>query len=102
MGLPVVVSANTGHLDLIGTPDQLPRVFALRDQRPVTTAPAGWGTDGWGESSVDELDAVLEQVYTDRAEAAARGARAAAFMQTLTWARQIRALVDVVACATRR
>ena len=46
---------------------------------------------------MDELLAVLEVLYTDRAEASARGQRAARFMQTLTWGRQIDLLVDVVA-----
>ena len=99
MGLPTVVSANTGHLDLIGTVHEAPRVFALRDQRPVRHAPAGWGTDGWGASSVEELESVLERLYTDRDEARARGRRAAEFMCTLTWSGQVKALVDVVAGA---
>ena len=99
MGLPVVVSANTGHLDLIGADDTQPRVFALGRQMPVSSPRPGWGTEGWGESSVDELDAVLEVLYTDRAEAETRGNRAAQFMKTLSWSNQVEALVQVVARA---
>lgn len=99
MGLPVVVSANTGHLDLIGPDGTPPRVFPLRHQRPVAPTKPGWGTDGWGESSVDELDAVLEVLYTDRQATRERGDNAAAFMQTLTWEHQVDALAEVVAQA---
>ena len=96
MGLPVVVSSNTGHLDLIGPEGTPPRVFALRHQMPVSPPVEGWGTDGWGESNVDELDAVLEVLYTDRAEAKRRGERAAHFMKDLSWENQVDALVSVV------
>jgi len=99
MGLPVVVSANTGHLDLIGASDTPPRVFPLLHQRPVAPSKPGWGTDGWGESSVDELDAIMEVLYSDRTEARARGDRAAAFMKTLSWENQINQLTEVIAQA---
>lgn len=97
MGLPVIVSDNTGHRDLIGPSDQPERVVALREQRAVSSPKAGWGTDGWGESSVAELEAALERLYTDRAAARAIGERAAAFMGTLSWEQQVGRLVDVVA-----
>ncbi len=99
MGLPVVVSANTGHLDLIAAPGQPSRVFALTHQRPVAAHPADWGTDGWGESSVEELVAVMEVLYADRTESRRRGQAAATFMQSLSWENQVGRLVDVVAGA---
>ncbi len=84
-GLPVVLSDNTGHQDLIDES----RCFPLRRQGRVPHVPAGWGDDGWGESEVDELVAALEAIYADRAEAARRGAAAAAWMRGLTWTRQV-------------
>ena len=91
MGLPVVLSANTGHLDLI---DEA-RCYPLRDQRPVA-APEGWGSDGWGESQVDEIDAALEAIWSDREEAGRRGERASAYMQEFSWEHQVDQLVRVL------
>jgi len=79
-GVPSVVSANTGHLDIVDDG----RCIVLRDQRPVPD-PTG-SMVGWGESSVDELVEALEAIYTDRAAARARAARAVEFFRTQrTW-----------------
>ncbi len=90
-GVPCVLSANTGHLDLID--DE--RCYALHEQRPVDD-PTG-EREGWGESSVDELVEALERVYADRADAAERGRRAAQFMATMTWRHQIDRLLLTLA-----
>ncbi len=88
-GIPTILSANTGHLDLIS--DEV--CYALKEQ----TTPRATGTfknvAGWGESSVEELIELLEQVYRDRDEARRRGAAAAALMQRLTWEKQIELLL---------
>jgi glycosyltransferase involved in cell wall biosynthesis len=81
-GVPVILSANTGHLDIIRDESCL----ALRDQRAV--ADPSDQRRGWGESSVDEADSLLEQVFNDRAAARARAMRASAFIRTeRTWDR---------------
>ena len=59
-GLPTILADNTGMRDLIDDANCL----ALRDQGRVTDP--GWGTEAWGESSVDEIVAALERLYTDR------------------------------------
>ncbi len=70
--VPVILSANTGHLDLISGDN----VFTLNDQGDVTP-PNGWkGTDGWGESSVEEIVETMEYVYQHRTEAKRRAAYA--------------------------
>ncbi|HEX7241539.1 MAG TPA: tetratricopeptide repeat protein, partial [Longimicrobiaceae bacterium] len=84
-GVPVVLSANTGHLDLVD--DR--RCFALRDQRPALPTAQFAGTEGWGESSVEEMVDALEAVYADRAEAARRAAEAALFMRDFAWSARI-------------
>ncbi|MCA3419896.1 MAG: glycosyltransferase family 4 protein [Roseomonas sp.] len=76
-GVPCILSANTGHLDLIkqGT------ALALADQRPIH------GVPGWRESNIEEIVAALEALYTDRARAAAIGATGAQLLSGLTWAK---------------
>ena len=81
-GLPVILSRNTGHLDLM----RADNCFALEQQTPLDGYGSGLGdVPGWGESSVAELDERLEQVFADRSEARRRGRRAAESMTHLTW-----------------
>jgi glycosyltransferase involved in cell wall biosynthesis len=81
-GVPVVLSANTGHLDLIR-----PGICqTLDDQRPVAD-PDGCRA-GWGESSVDELVARMEAVRATPLESRQAAGYATAFMRTeRTWTR---------------
>jgi glycosyltransferase involved in cell wall biosynthesis len=53
-GVPTILSANTGHCDLLHAAGVIP----LHDQRRV---PGQWSE--WGESNVDEIIAALERVY---------------------------------------
>lgn len=82
-GVPCVLSANTGHLDIADDA----HAYVLRDQRPVRRPTSMRGVDGWGESSVDEVVAALEHAYDDAAERERRGAQAARFMDAFPWAR---------------
>jgi glycosyltransferase involved in cell wall biosynthesis len=70
-GVPVIAPLNTGMLDLLTDENCIP----LRRQSPVPAIDE-LGTEGWGESDVDEIVAALERVYQDRAGAAALGSRA--------------------------
>jgi glycosyltransferase involved in cell wall biosynthesis len=81
-GVPVVLSANTGHLDII-RPDTC---LELTRQTPPPD-PDGRRL-GWGESSVDELVECLEAIHADRDAARVRAMRALVFMRTeLPWRR---------------
>jgi glycosyltransferase involved in cell wall biosynthesis len=92
-GLPVILSQNTGHLDLIEDDNCYP----LQSQTPLEGVGAGFGAvRGWGESSVDELDELLERVFVDRVDASERGRRASATLSGLTWARTARKMKQVV------
>lgn len=91
-GVPTVLSANTGHFDLIGDDTCYP----LTRQPPVAGG-ADQGRDGWGESDIDELVAVMEDAFQDRAEAARRGANGARLMTGLTWEHQTDRLMAVLA-----
>lgn len=79
-GVPVILSNNTGHRDLLHDDGCL----TLDHQVPV--ADRDGSRFGWGESSVDELVERLEQIHADRAAARARADRARRFIRTeRTW-----------------
>jgi glycosyltransferase involved in cell wall biosynthesis len=59
-GVPVILANNSGTRDLIDTDN----CIALTTQDPVIFKP-GFGTEGWGESRVEEIVAALEKLYTD-------------------------------------
>jgi len=72
-GVPVILAHNTGMRDLIDTDNCL----ALRSQHRVNGIEPDLGTEGWGESDVEEIVAALERLYTDaqlRKRIGARGA----------------------------
>jgi glycosyltransferase involved in cell wall biosynthesis len=84
-GVPAILSANSGHLDLI----EEDNCYVLSRQGPVTFEPAAGAfgeVSGWGESDVDEAVELLERAYAERAEARARGERGARTLSRLTWA----------------
>ncbi|MBM3834217.1 MAG: glycosyltransferase family 4 protein [Verrucomicrobia bacterium] len=84
-GLPTILSANSGHLDLL---DQA-HCYPLHKQGPVAPLPPiVIGTEHWGESDVDEVVEALERVYRDRAEAKLKGMAAANFMRDWSWERR--------------
>ncbi|MBL0374839.1 glycosyltransferase family 4 protein [Rhizobium sp. KVB221] len=92
-GVPAILSANTGHMDLIDGNN----CYALEHQRSVAGDGAGVGdVAGWGESSVEEIDDKLEQAYRDRNDARRRGERGAAKLAGYSWSRtadQMRAII---------
>lgn len=86
-GVPVILSANTGHLDLI----EDGACYPLTQQGALPGREAGHGAaTGWGESDVDEIVEQLERAYRHREEARVRGARGAAKLGGLTWAKTAR------------
>jgi len=91
-GVPTILSANTGHLDIIEDGACIP----LRRQRPVVADEPGQGTEGWGESDVDEIVEALESVWRDRERARAIGAAGAASMARHTWQVQLDRLLDLI------
>jgi glycosyltransferase involved in cell wall biosynthesis len=97
-GIPVVLSRNTGHLDLIKDDNCYP----LDDQRAVENR---WNSVGdvacWGESQVDEVVERLEQIFADREAARKRGLRAARMMLGMTWAETARQMKDLVLTAAK-
>ncbi|MEG4317755.1 MULTISPECIES: tetratricopeptide repeat protein [unclassified Microcoleus] len=91
-GIPTILSANTGHLDLIYSNICYP----LSHQGRVKPTPHFPGVEGWGESDVAEVVEALEQVYNHREEAKRRGLAAANFMLDWTWEKQVKRFLDVI------
>ena len=91
-GVPCILSANSGHLDIIRDGACLP----LRAQKPVVADDPTLSTEGWGESDVDEIIESLERVYQNRSQARATGAAGAEVMAELTWTRQIDKLAGLI------
>jgi tetratricopeptide (TPR) repeat protein/glycosyltransferase involved in cell wall biosynthesis/ADP-heptose:LPS heptosyltransferase len=93
-GIPTILSANTGHLDLIHDH----HCYALSRQRPVQPTPHFFtGVVGWGESEVSEAISALERVYVNRREAQQKGLKAAKFMENWTWEKQVKRFLAKVA-----
>ncbi|HLJ63489.1 MAG TPA: glycosyltransferase family 4 protein [Stellaceae bacterium] len=90
-GVPTILSANTGHLDLIGDGISFP----LASQRPVPRF-LGCGTLGWGESDVQEMVEALEFLWQNREAARRMGEKGAAFMRGLSWAGQLAKLKSAI------
>lgn len=88
-GVPCILSANTGHLDLI-TEDNC---FPLFKQSPLTIQKTK-ETSHWRESDIEELVDALERVYHDREEAKTRGSNGARFMRDWTWEKRTRPLIE--------
>ncbi|MEG4114041.1 MULTISPECIES: tetratricopeptide repeat protein [unclassified Microcoleus] len=91
-GIPTILSANTGHLDLIYSHICYP---LWTQGRVKQTAPFS-GVEGWGESEVAEVVEALEQIYTNREESKNRGLAAANFMLDWTWEKQVKRFLDVI------
>ncbi len=86
-GVPAILAANTGQLDLI----EAGACYPLRRQAPIEGR-TDTGTEGWGESDVEEAIEALEAAWRDRANAAERGRRGAERIAQASWSSQIAAL----------
>ena len=93
-GLPVIVANNTGVKDVIRGSN----CIALTRQTAVNH-PEDRGSEGWGESDVDEIIAALEALYHSRETRRDVGAAAAEFMRHRTWAGHAAELGRVVLSA---
>lgn len=90
-GVPTILSANTGHLDLMerdGT--------ALRLDRQGIASSTLHETQDWGESDVEEMVEKLETVWRDRTAASEIGRAGADFIAPMTWRRQTDLLLRAI------
>jgi len=89
-GVPCILSANTGHLDLIDEGN----CYVLQDQKPgnFTSDPGRH----WRNSSVEEILEKLEIAYQNAEDRMQRGDMGAKFMQQLSWKNQVAKIVTAV------
>lgn len=90
-GLPTVLAANTGHLDLLGD-----HVYVLKEQADLAERSGDPGKAGWGESSLEELLETMEAVYRARSYAENKGKAASRFMESRTSAHHFDCLLKAV------
>lgn len=86
--VPCIISANTGHLDLIGDDNCYPLINQSASVRP--------GEDGWGGSDIEEIVDQLEGVYTNREKSIKVGRSGREFISQYSWGRQVERIVDAV------
>jgi glycosyltransferase involved in cell wall biosynthesis len=89
-GIPVILAANTGLNEIIDSGN----CIALTKQKPIHD----FGTEQWGESDVEEIVQVLEQLYADPSYRQKIGREGAAWIPSngRTWenhARELKALI---------
>ena len=92
MGLPAVIAANTGQLDLISEN----RCYPLLIQDPVKPYPPYDKVDGWKEPDIDEVLRSMEEIFLNRDDAVARGKIAAEFMKKFSWSIQVDHLISEI------
>jgi glycosyltransferase involved in cell wall biosynthesis len=91
-GLPSVLSANTGHLDLIRDGNCL----ALERQGACKPFGSFTATDGWGETDPDEAAEALIRLRDDREAAETMGRHASRMMEAWSWGDRVDAIVAAV------
>ena len=97
-GVPTILSANTGHLDIIADGACLP----LARQTTVAPPAPKVNTLDWGASSVEEFLEHLEAVYQARERGRAIGRQGAALKAGFSWAARTRTLFGLLDDAVGR
>ena len=92
MGIPCIISANTGHLDIICNET----CYALLNQKDVKSFHPYNYVDGWGEASIDEILDQMEKLYLDQEAAQTIGENASNAMKKYSWDKQVEKLLDAV------
>lgn len=89
-GIPTIISANTGHLDLLNSP----HCYPLNHQKAVKGSPHFQNYESWGESDLEELLETLELLYSQRPKIPNHAATN--FLQNWNWETQIKHLTPLI------
>ncbi|MGB0695478.1 MAG: glycosyltransferase family 4 protein [Rhodospirillaceae bacterium] len=95
-GVPCILSANTGHFDLIDKHNDVPTAYAIDRQIDIGEVTGTPRLKGWGETTVEDLVATMERAYANQAERQAIGNAGAQFMGQWSWDSQVRKLVELI------
>ncbi len=87
-GIPCIIAKNTGQIDLTNEN----HCFVLHSEGQVNYP--GTGTEGWGESSIDEVVELMEEAYQNRRAARQIGLIGAEFIHKWSWRMQINKLLE--------
>ena len=96
-GVPVIASRNTGQRD-VATAELC---YPLVQQSALRGMPVDGGTEGWGESSVDEIVAQLEMVFAQTSAARKKAAMAAEWAKGFGWEVHAPRLIELLAPVIR-
>lgn len=96
-GVPVILSNNTGHQDLISRIDGTETCWPLNIQLPLGELTGRAEFNDWGEALIDEAVAALESAYHDHQQRRERGAAAARFMESWDWSDRVDELFALLA-----
>ena len=91
-GLPVILSANTGHLDLISAGNCYP----LTEQGPAIATDDFVAVDDWGESDPEAAAALLQQVHDIPSEATRIGLAGSRSLQQWSWSHRIDHMLELI------
>jgi glycosyltransferase involved in cell wall biosynthesis len=91
-GLPTYVAGNTGQADLI----ELVGCGAFSNQMPLKPVPGIESVEGWRETDVEEVVAVLEHAYSNKAEERSKALICAEKMKEWSWSDQNEKLLQRV------
>ena len=92
MGIPCIISANTGHLDIMSNET----CYSLLNQRDVDPYQPYDHVDGWGESSMEEILDQMEKLYLDYNAAQKIGENASIYMKKYSWDNQVDKLLGAI------
>jgi len=91
-GIPVVLSRNTGHLDLFGKDT----CYSLDLQIPLGEITGRNDLEGWGESSIEELIQKMEIAYSQEDRRIQIGRNGATFIADWSWSTQVDRLINAI------
>jgi len=87
-GIPSIIAANTGQLDLIIENNCYP----LQTQSQI--APTGSPAEHWRNSDINEIITAMEHAYQNREDARTIGENGAEFMKKRSWEIQVQKLME--------
>ena len=101
-GIPTILSANTGHLDLLEMKLDHAIAIGLDGKGKVPkNITAGYGGDQgklWGETNPEELAAKWMEIWQEKSQWANKGIAAAKRLESMSWKSSMKNLITILKC----